>query len=53
MPAAARLQVPNAYHGANSHIDLSVPPTKVQREQAMVSTVFPLVTLIFSCSARW
>jgi hypothetical protein len=48
MPGAAKLQVPNICHGAGSQIDLSVPVTKLQREQAMVGNVCWLLILIFN-----
>lgn len=37
VPGVAKLQVPDIYRGADSHIDLSVPASKVQREQAMIN----------------
>jgi hypothetical protein len=52
VPGVSKLQVPNIYHGASSHIDLSVPASKVQREQAMVSNVFLFITPVLNFSTR-
>jgi hypothetical protein len=39
------LEVPKIYAGSGSHIDLSIPASKVQKEQAMVRKFI----FIFQC----